>query len=152
MKLHNLFENSTDIQSVIRDALTAGASDWRKTTIRKHRLIVQTAYEAPGMLTKNNNYIITDVPALSLEQFHQLYKTSFKEHTNSNIYSSNRSKTVEGWDDGGFLRILNVPLPSSAMTWNRSKKIQAITWKEFVNMVEADWPIGNDTYDDDFDE
>ena len=151
MKLHNLFENSTDIQAVIRDALTAGASDWRKTTILKHRLIVQTSFEAPYMVTKNNNYIITDVPSLSLEQFHKLYQTSFKEHTSSSMYSSHRSKTVAGWDDGGFLRI-STPESGPASAMNRSKKIQAIKWKEFVKMIEADWPIGNDMEDDDFDE
>jgi len=161
MKLQNLFE---DTSIAVRKALRA--KDWRNTNITDERLVIQTTISREGLY---NNiiqlYIITDVPPveghpglpakpheISEKQYEQLMATSFKHpDTDGRYYKGHhRHKTREGWSNGGRMNINVYGSWSAGRT--RSKKIQAITWKEFVNMVEAEWPYGDVDQDDDFSE
>ena len=118
--------------------------------LNEEHLIVQTGIDQwkRGGKTTRKNYMITDIPKISLKQFEKLYKVSFKESRPGAEYNFNRYKT----DDDTSARLIISSQNSPGALRNASGKIEEITWKEFVKMIEADWPIGYVQHDDDFSE
>ena len=102
---------------------------------QKH-LVLEVSYEFMTEI-----YIITDVPKISMEQYSQLYRTSFETGSITNeieISPVHLSSTMDedhwyDWLEAGH---------------GGPEKIEKMKWKEFVAHMKTTFPLGGYEEDD----
>ena len=118
MKLHDLFEEYQ-------------ASDIRSAS--KANLVVEIRKHAGADLEL---YIIKDVPAISYSQYEQLSRASFERHSRSHDMVISPVMVRPGVSD----KAINHWYDSIESGRNPPKKIEAVTWKQFIAYVKDEHP------------